>query len=253
MLGLMSFPCDQVFNFNQNAQTLARNSAASYIESPCTDIHLDSFIHQGCEAFISAGYPYKIPPITEEQAFGMNIHPSYLPHARGMMPVPYIIRNGDDDAAGYSIHKLTPEFDAGDIVFQEHINLRATETVETYCAQILTKAPNQMAKIMQDPANAWVNAKPQQAELAQRCPTPNEQMRTLDWSQNVGDILKTANAFGRYGCLAKILEKPFSVFACDGWVEEHNLTPGTCLTLQSNLAIIAVNNGYITLKEFREE
>ena len=253
MLGLMSFPCDQVFNFNHYSQTLARNVGASYIESPCTDTHLDSFIHQGAEVFISAGYLHKIPTIEEERAYGINVHPSVLPHARGIMPVPYIIQSGNDDAAGYSIHKLADQFDAGDIIFQEHIQLRPTETVESYCAQILTKAPKRISQIMEDPANAWVNAKPQNEELAQDCPTPSAEMRTLDWSQNTSDILKTARAFGRYGCLAMIADRLFSVFACDGWEEDHTYPPGTCLTLQNNLAILTTNNGYIVLKEFREE
>lgn len=253
LIGIISFPCDQVFNFNHNCQLLSKHVGATYIESPVTDTHIDSFIIKGATAFISAGYPHKIPPIDDSKAYGINIHPSYLPHARGAMPVPHVIINEDTDAAGYTIHKLAPEFDAGDILFQEHVFMDQDECVERYCAKILASAPAKTAAIMQNIDEAWAQAKEQNHDEASNCTLPNNDMRTLDWSQNVATIMKTARAFGRYGCFANIDGRIFNVFACDGWIEKHDLEPGTCITVQNNLAIIAAQNGLIALKEFREE
>lgn len=253
LIGIISFPCDQVFNFNHNCQILAKHVGATYIESPVNDTHIESFITKGATAFISAGYPHKIPSIDEDKAYGINIHPSYLPHARGAMPVPHIIINEDTEAAGYTIHKLTQQFDAGDILFQQHVFIEENECVERYCAKILASAPSKMTSIMKNIDTSWAQAKEQKHDAASNCTTPNSQMRTLDWSQNVTTIMKTAHAFGRYGCFANIEDRIFNVFACDGWVEKHGLQPGTCITVQNNLAIIAAQNGFIALKEFREE
>ena len=250
--GIMSFPCDQIFNFNHNCQALAKHTGAGYIESTVTQIHIESFLAKGVKAFISAGYPYKIPPIDAEQAYGINIHPSYLPYARGAMPVPHIIINEDEKAAGYTIHKLESEFDTGDILFQEQISLETDESVERYCAKILTQAPAQIVKILNEIEDSWTNAAPQDNSLATSYKLPDSETRTLNWSQNIEQILRTHKAFGRYGCHAKFADRLWNVYACDGWTEQHDHESGTCIALQNNLAIIAAENGYMALKEFEE-
>ncbi len=248
--GVMSFPCDQMFNFNHNCQALAKKYGASYIESPVSDIHIDSFLQKGVQLFVSAGYPYKIPYIDEGRAYGVNIHPSFLPYGRGLMPVPYILAERNREAAGYTIHKLTSEFDAGDILFQEHIALNDVETVESYCAKILTKAPLRMAKMTQEIADVWSAGKPQGEAKAMSYPMPSQEMRTLDWGHSVSDILNLQRAFGRYGSYGYFKGALWNIYACDGWVEAHAYEAGDCIELQNNLAIIAVADGFIALKEF---
>lgn len=49
---------------------------------------------------------------------GVNLHPSLLPDKRGPDPLFWIFRN-DDDRVGATIHRLTDDFDAGDILAQE--------------------------------------------------------------------------------------------------------------------------------------
>jgi len=252
LIGICSFPCDQIFNFNHNAQSLAHHTGASYIESPITETHIESFIAKGAKAFISAGYPHKIPDIDESQAYGINIHPSYLPYARGPMPVPHIIINEDQKAAGYTIHKLAPKFDTGDILLQETISLEIDESVERYCAKILSKAPAQTSKIIASIDTVWDNATPQDESITTSYKLPSNETRTLNWALNVEDALKTHRAFGRYGCFAQFANKVWNVYACEGWTEHHKHEPGTCIALQNNLGIIAVNDGYIALKEFQE-
>ena len=252
LVAIMSFPCDQTFNFNHNCKALAQHTDATYIESPITDTHIESLTSNGAQIFISAGYPHKIPPINEKKAYGINIHPSFLPHARGAMPVPHIIINQNNEAAGYTIHKLAPEFDTGDILFQEKITLTDDECVERFCAKILASAPSQMAQIMNNIDGKWNTAKPQDQNKASTYALPDNETRTLKWSHNIDSILRTHRAFGRYGCFAHFENRLWNVYACDGWKEKHDHKNGTCLSLQNNLAIIAVNDGFIALKEFHE-
>lgn len=251
LAGIMSFPCDQIFNFSHNARGLSVQTGAPLIESPINEAHIQDFIKNGTKAFIAAGYPYKIPPINEDDAYGINIHPSNLPHARGIMPVPHIITNDLNEAAGFTIHKLAAKFDTGDILGQQNITLDDDETVERYCAKILTRAPHMMQDIMDDIETYWDSATKQDETKASSYSAPSEEMRTLNWSQDIDDILKTANAFGRYGCVGHFDNRAWHIFASSGWREGHEHSYGTCITLQNNLCVIAVKNGYIVVKEFQ--
>ena len=49
-----------------------------------------------------------------------NIHPSILPYHRGGTPNRWVIRNGDN-VTGVTVHKLTEDVDAGDIVISREI------------------------------------------------------------------------------------------------------------------------------------
>ena len=252
LIGIMSFECDQVFNFSTNCQTLAQNLGIPFIQSPVTDIHIDSFLGQDAKLFIAAGYPFKIPPIDETKAYGINIHPSCLPRARGLMPVPHILMARDHNAAGFTIHKLSPKFDQGDILAQHKINLLPGETVETYSAKILHTAPDLLSKTIENIEKSWVNAKPQNKKNAYTAPLPTDAMRTINWNDPIGKIQRMADAFGRFGCLAQIENRLLSVYELHSWKEKHAHAPGACLVAQQKLITIAAKDGFICLTDFSE-
>jgi methionyl-tRNA formyltransferase len=65
----------------------------------------------------------------------INLHPSLLPRHRGPAPIVSTILNGDQ-VFGISVQQLSLEMDAGDILVQERVPLRDTETAGelTECA-----------------------------------------------------------------------------------------------------------------------
>ena len=251
LAGVFTFECDNIFNFNRETIALAGEHNVKIITSPVQDLHLDHFIEEGAECFLSAGYPHKIPlPAQQEQTYALNLHPSLLPKGRGIMPTPHIIMN-HPDAAGLTLHKLSEEFDKGDILTQEALALSDNETVETLSARIALRAPDMLSKIMSDLPNAWANATPQNESIASHFPPPDEQMRTLDWNKSVKDIDKTARAFGRYGSLATFEDQLWVIYALDVWEETHNLKPGTIAGRLSREIIIAAQDGFVCLKDFQ--
>lgn len=50
----------------------------------------------------------------------VNFHPSLLPLYRGPVPSYWCIRNGEE-RTGYTLHKVTPKIDKGEVLFQEEI------------------------------------------------------------------------------------------------------------------------------------
>ncbi len=251
LIGVFSFPCDNVFNFNTNTLALAKQLNIPVTLEPPKDKDITFYLQKSCECFLSGGYPYKIPPIDETKAKGINVHPSYLPMGRGLMPTPHIILN-HPQASGMTVHKLAPKFDRGDILHQVPLPLHNRETVETLSARIALKVPDILSMLFSDLTTYWNDARPQNERKASYFPPPDDNMRLLNWDLPVAQIDRIARAFGRYGSLAKFDDDLWIVSAHDVWEEKHHLKPGTIATRLSREIIIAAKDGFICLKEFQK-
>lgn len=254
LLALFTFPCDGMFIFNDRTKALARELDAPLYEDRATAGQLQALTGQGCKLFLAAGYPHKIPPVDEKEAYALNVHPALLPAARGIMPLAHILMEAPD-AAGLSIHKMTPVFDDGDILYQEPIAVTPETDVEILSAQIAMRSPDAVSGVVRDLARdlarVWENATPQDRTQAYTCPPPDETMRTLDWRQPVETLNRKGRAFGRYGVIAMVQSERFVVFNFKGWKEAHRNTPGDVLLAGPREIVVAVADGYVCLKEFR--
>ncbi|MCB9983884.1 MAG: hypothetical protein H6861_09480 [Rhodospirillales bacterium] len=250
LVGIFSFECDNIFNFNQQCRTLAQKRNVPFIISRAEDFHLYPFLDKGVELFFAAGYPYKIPPVDPARAYAVNLHPTYLPKGRGLMPIPRIILDNLESAAGLTAHKMTQNFDAGDILLQEKFALSPEESVETYSAKIAMRTPNLVSKLFDELSDLWEKAKPQNATEASTIAPPTDQDRLLDWNADIKTVKRTARAFGNFGSLASFDDQLWVVYALDAWEEPHDSAPGKIAVRLSREIVIAVKDGFVCLKNF---
>ena len=251
LVGIYSFECDNVFNFNAKTTALAKELDIPFSLKKPMPIDIDAFFAQGVECFFSGGYLYKIPPIDEDKAFAINFHPSLLPRGRGMMPSPTILMH-EPDAAGFTIHKMVEDFDAGDILMQKPIELSDHDDIETYCAKLVMQAPEAICEIVGNIGYHWSMAPPQDHSKATTFPTPDEEMRTLDWSTSNDFLTKKGRAFGRFGCLASFDNRRWAVYNFKCWDEPHDYKPGEIAAVLSREVVIATRDGFAILKEFQQ-
>ena len=251
LIGVFSFECDNVFNFNVKSRELAERLDIPFTLDKPLPMDITIFCEQGADVFLSAGYPHKIPPIDDGKAYGMNFHPSYLPMGRGIMPTPTILLSRPE-ASGVTLHKLSKVFDDGDILLQQKLPLSAQDDVETLSARIAMAAPDLLSKAFRNLPEIWENATPQDQSKASTFPMPDEAMRMLDWGRKVEDIKRTGRAFGRFGALARFDGRLWAVYNFNGWVEAHNYRPGDVVCVLSREVVIAVKDGFICIKDFQE-
>ncbi len=247
LIGIFSFPCDNIFNFNTECQALAGRLNIPFIQSPASQTHIHNFEEQGCDLFISAGYPHKIP--LPKSARALNIHPTYLPKGRGMMPIPRLIIDDVKDAAGFTAHKMTDKFDAGDILLQHKFDLSPSETVETYTAKIALHAPDMVSDLVANLDKYWDSARPQNQEDASWLSMPTDYDRLMDFNATVNEIDAAGRAFGGFGSLADFDGQLWVVYAYDFWQEKHNLPAGTIAARLSREIVIAAQDGFVVLKD----
>lgn len=251
LLGVLSFECDNIFNFNAATRDFAQQGRIPFTLSRAEPDHIESYLTKGAQVFLAAGYPYKIPPIPEGRAYGINLHPSHLPKGRGIMPTPYIIM-GAHEAAGITIHKMTDRFDYGDILLQEKIDVSPREDVETYSAKIALRGPDMLSTVFQSLPTLWNNALAQSEVTASHFKAPNENLRTFHWNMGVDEIDMIARAFGRYGSLTQLGDDRLVVYNLAVWTENHNLRPGTLAAITSRELIVAARDGFVVLKEMQK-
>lgn len=122
------------------------------------------YIREGCGLFVSADYGRKIPVLPEEEGFfGVNIHTSFLPEGRSYCPVECALERGEREI-GVTVHKLSPEFDRGDILAQERIPIpEDCDSVDLYLKSA-SVARKLLESILRDFPAAWNGAEPQKSE-----------------------------------------------------------------------------------------
>jgi methionyl-tRNA formyltransferase len=60
----------------------------------------------------------------------LHIHPEKLPDYRGVI-IPFWVLKNNEDRAWITIHKVIKEIDAGDICYQNYVDIGESETIHT--------------------------------------------------------------------------------------------------------------------------
>ena len=131
----------------------------NYIVGLITQLAQMQTTTKGVELIISAGYPHKLP--ISNTIKGINIHPTLLPRGRSAWPLPWTILLGDKQS-GVSIHKLTNDWDAGDIIQQTQFDVIENKTLEILSCKSRLAAVECLKWALADFDNAWNSAPPEQ-------------------------------------------------------------------------------------------
>ena len=110
----------------------------------------------------------------------VNIHPSLLPAYRGASPCYWVLRNGEP-TSGVTAHFLTPEIDAGDILYQQRLTLDEAETQGSLRKKISAMAGTAAVQILQEFQSGSLTPRPQNPTLGSFFPRIGEK----DWEINL--------------------------------------------------------------------
>lgn len=163
IIKIFTVDTDGIYEFSDKITSFADNHTI-----PCTKnrITIDDIQHlkeQGCELLISAGYHYKIP-ISQNQnetIKGINLHPALLPIGRGAWPMPLTILK-KLDSTGVTVHKLTKNFDEGDILKATKFSVMHTDNLETLIDKYHEKGVTLLIEVLSKFEYYWSKATPQE-------------------------------------------------------------------------------------------
>lgn len=252
---IFTFPCDNIFAFNQQTINLAQTYNIPCTDQKITATDIETLIadHKP-DLFLCCGYPYKIPPIKNPAVIGLNLHPALLPRARGIMPLPYIIYY-EPESCGLSLHKLSKNFDCGDILAQLPLTITQEDTVDTVTAKLGLLSPDFISNALKNLDKLISNTTPQEEDKASHYPPPSTEFRTLNWHDTPDNIARKLRAFGRFGVFTPItnnIGQTQILITYQGfvWKSRHSYTAGKLIRSSPREIVVATKEGFTILTEF---
>ncbi|HBH26465.1 MAG TPA: hypothetical protein DDX54_03580 [Rhodospirillaceae bacterium] len=231
-----------MFTFGQEcAGVRAAARGAPVYDGPPDRTAIQALEAAGVEAFVVAGYPWRVP--VPRRARALNIHPSLLPLARGIMPLPHIILDAPE-AAGVTVHVLEKSFDTGAILAQEAVPVTEADDVDALGARIALLAPDLLARALADSGRGT----PQDASRTTYAPLPDETMRRIDWREPHARCAARVRAFGRFGAVGVVDGREVVIRAARSWPAAHGLPPGTTAFRAGGGLVIAAGGGLVYIR-----
>ncbi len=204
---------------------------------------MERLIEQEVELFFVAEYPWKIP-IPAGLDYAVNLHPTMLPEGRGPTPLSTLLLQ-DSKHAGISLHKLTEQFDAGDILLQKKIAVSDNESYDTLSAKIFIEAPKLLANLMLNISGIYANSVSQEGGSYWEKLTEEDQ--TIDWNDSASNVLTKFRAFGSLGVYADVNGQKCLLTAADGLVYAHDFEAGEVIYIDQIRVVVACADGMITI------
>jgi len=111
---------------------------------------LDASIEIPADTIVVAAYGLLIPDALLDRGLWLNVHPSLLPRWRGAAPIERALMAGDT-RTGVTIHRTTPELDAGPIAAQEAFDIAPDDDAGTIYARSAEIAARLIGDVLPGP------------------------------------------------------------------------------------------------------
>ena len=246
----------RVFSFSSNApidsyayvKEICQQRKIPFTLQPITSQDLEILASKQCDLLITAGYPHKIPDLAPYAMRGINVHPTLLPQGRGVWPLPWLILK-DFSYSGVTLHRLSQQWDSGDILLQDRYEISARDNLESLSAKAQILATQLIRRCFSDFEQYWQNAQAQ-AQSAEYWPYPPAHYRYIDWRQTVAQIDKTCRAFGKAGSVASFDGKTWLVYDLVAWQTAHDHECGSVVHKTNTEMVVAASDGLCSLRYF---
>lgn len=230
------------YDMTQRVCMLAREWSIPVSRSKPTHEDITALESLGCEMVISAGYSYKIPSIKKTKIpYAINIHPSLLPVGAGPLPLLCAILH-EQSETGTTLHKLSDEWDAGDILLQKRIDMGAEETLESLYIKSYSQVVLMLKDFLSNPESFWNCAQAQDLSKRVFWKQPEAGSLLINFNQPVEVVTKYLRLH-RYVSLEGIVEYITNISSV---LTHHDIAPGTTVSQSEDHLCVAVQDGYVS-------
>lgn len=147
------------------------------------------------DLFVVASFGLKIPEklIDIPKFGGINVHPSLLPKYRGMAPVTRAIMNGEK-ITGVTIHILAKKIDAGDIIYQETVEISDLDDDSSLKMNLAKKGGKAVKILIDEIKNGTLKRKKQNSSEVTYAHSIKKRDRLIDWTKKTENIFNQIRA-----------------------------------------------------------
>lgn len=244
VVALFAEDADNEYNFNKEILQRSVELDIPVKLSPINEADVDMLEALGCDVLISAAYSSKIPDLSRSSIKGINIHPTKLPKGRGPWPLPWLILKEETETA-LTFHKITQQWDGGDILHQVPVAMTKNETLESLSAKLQMYAPNALLDVLDELDDAWENATAQgEGEYWPMLKNGGTE-HVLTGEMTVADVEKTVRAFGKFESRFESDGIRYLVERVSVWQEEHGFELGEIVHKMGREFVFAAKDGFV--------
>ncbi|MCB9771385.1 MAG: methionyl-tRNA formyltransferase [Candidatus Omnitrophica bacterium] len=153
------------------------------------ELFLSQMRRLGADIFVVIAYGKILPPVVLKipKVLCMNVHGSLLPKYRGAAPVNWAIMNGDIET-GFSIIKMSPKMDAGEIIVQEKMLIGHDETSQSLRGRMAKASAQCLCRTIQQIAAGQLTLTPQDENTVTLAPKLTKELGRIDWNRSAQEI-----------------------------------------------------------------
>ncbi|MCD6201905.1 MAG: methionyl-tRNA formyltransferase [Bacteroidales bacterium] len=190
-----------------------------------------------------------------------NLHASLLPQYRGAAPIQWALINGETET-GVTTFFINHEIDTGRIILQEKVPILPDDNAGTLTEKLMKAGARltvtTIEKIMHGQVELIEQEVPDPA-LLKKAPKIKKDDLLIDWNDTPEGICNRVRAFSPYpGARTRIQASGgqtliLKIFSASPKVEKHNLPVRRIVTDGKTFLDIAVQEGFVSLKEVQLE
>jgi methionyl-tRNA formyltransferase len=185
---------------------------------------LDESIEIPADAIVVAAYGLLIPDSLLDHGLWLNVHPSLLPRWRGAAPIERALMAGDT-RTGVTIHRTTPELDAGPIAAQEAFDVGPDDDA----GDVYARSAEIAARLIGEVLLEQPNFQPQPADGATYAEKIAASDRDLDLARPASEVVNHVRALSPHiGARAVVDGRPLVIWKArdrDGTLELLEVQP----------------------------
>lgn len=202
---------------------------------------VDALLALEADLIITAAYGQFVPnKLIEAPKYGaINVHASLLPKYRGGAPIHYAIWNGDKET-GISIIYMTKKMDAGDILAQRAIEIKATDDVGGLFEELAHVGRDLLIDTLPSIFNGTVEATAQVEDEVVFSPTITKEQEQIVWSQTARQVDNHVRAFRPFPSTYTLKDNQRLKIWRGEPVDHHyeQSEPGTVVAVDNNHVIV---------------
>ncbi|WP_343632066.1 formyltransferase family protein [Fluviicola sp.] len=222
------------------------------------------------DAVFSICFPYRISEdlLTKWEGKFINFHTGPLPQYRGPMPIFEVLRYKETETA-ISVHFMNAEFDEGDLIFSEKVDIAPEDNFGTlagklsFCAAMSAQNMAQMLEF-----GSMVPRQEQDENHARYFEKPEWEDTFIQWNRmdaaEILQLIKACNPWNQ-GADTVFMGNPMKIIVAHLGEERHQAKPGTILQANEhsisvacldgdciNVQVIGGSNGIVTAGQFNQ-
>lgn len=124
---------------------------------------------------------------------GINLHPSLLPLYRGAAPIPRAIAAGETET-GVTVLHMSEELDAGDIILQRRVAIRADDTSATLEPRLAREGAALLVEALALLESGRAPRQPQDPSRVTFAPKLTQEEALIRWNNSAGTIVNLVRA-----------------------------------------------------------